>query len=409
MRDVARLLRRSRAARWFFLALAQSSLGTGAAYVALLLVAFERLDSPWAISLVLLADLLPAMLLGPFFGAVADRWSRRTCVVAADVIRAVAFIGVALVDSFGATLALAALAGTGTALFTPAALAGLPSLVEDDEVPAATSLYGAIADLGFTAGPALAALALLLGGPEEILLVNGATFAASAVILALLPFGAVQPSGETRVGAIARALIRETREGLAIVARMRDIRVVIGASAMALFFGGLFNVAELPFASEELGTDDAGYAVLVAAFGLGFVGGSLAGSKGGTHERLRGRFTSGIALFGARAAAVGHRAVGGARPPGVRCGGLRQRAAARARAGAGAGVGARRSAGARLRRQGRARVLGVRPGVLLRRGAAHADVAARADRGCRRRGAARLGRDAAAAAPARRAGPARRC
>ena len=64
-------------ARWYFAALAQSSLGTGAAAVALLLVAYERFRSPWAIGLVLLADVAPAMLLGPVFGAAADRWSRR--------------------------------------------------------------------------------------------------------------------------------------------------------------------------------------------------------------------------------------------------------------------------------------------------------------------------------------------
>ena len=58
-------------------AVAQSVLGTGAGYVALLLVAYDRWRSPWAISLILLAEFLPPMLLGPVAGAAADRWSRR--------------------------------------------------------------------------------------------------------------------------------------------------------------------------------------------------------------------------------------------------------------------------------------------------------------------------------------------
>src|SRR5688572_11547246 len=81
MRDVVDLLRHERRATFFFVALTQSALGTGAAYVALLLIAYERYRSAWAISLILVADLLPAMLLGPVFGAVADRWSRRRCMV----------------------------------------------------------------------------------------------------------------------------------------------------------------------------------------------------------------------------------------------------------------------------------------------------------------------------------------
>ena len=296
MRDVLRLLREERRARLFFIALTQSALGTGAAYVALLLVAYERFHSPWALSLVLLADLMPAMLLGPVFGAAADRWSRRSCVVLADVIRAAAFVGIWLVDDFVATVAFAALAGAGTGLFTPASLAGLPSLVAPKRVPAATSLYGAIADLGFTAGPALAAVVLLFTGPEELLLANGVTFAISAAILLPLPFGEVaRPDSEGRV---VPSLLREAWEGLTAVAAMRGIRIVLAGSAAALFFGGVFNVGELLFATEELDVGDAGYSALVAMFGLGFIGGSLVGSGGGSPALLRRRFLQGAFLMG---------------------------------------------------------------------------------------------------------------
>lgn len=296
MREVVSLLRAERRARLFFIALTQSALGTGAAYVALLLVAYDRLHSPWALSLVLFADLMPAMLLGPVFGAAADRWSRRTCVVIADILRAAAFVGIWLVDDFTATVALAALAGTGTGLFTPASLAGLPSLVAPQRVPAATSLYGAIADLGFTAGPALAAVILLFTGPEELLLANGVTFALSAGILFRLPFGSVEK--KSHVGRVVPSLLREAWAGLKAVAGMRGIRVVLAGSAAALFFGGVFNVGELLFATEELDVGDAGYSALVAMFGLGFILGSLTGSSGGSPDLLRRRFLQGAFLMG---------------------------------------------------------------------------------------------------------------
>src|SRR5207247_1865036 len=138
------LLKSERRGRLFFLAHAQSSLGTGAGYVALVVLAYKRQHSAWAIALVLMADFLPAMLLGPLLGAAADRWSRRTCAVVADVARAPAFIAIGLVGGLGATVALALLAGAGAGLFTPAALAALPSLVEHERAPAATALYGAL-------------------------------------------------------------------------------------------------------------------------------------------------------------------------------------------------------------------------------------------------------------------------
>jgi MFS family permease len=298
VKEVLALLRAESRARWFFAALTQSALGTGAAYPALLLIAYDRFRSPWAISLVLLADLAPAMLLGPLFGTFADRWSRRWCAVAADLIRAGAFVGVALAQDFALTIAFAALAGAGTALFTPATLAGLPSLVSKERVPAATSLYGAIADLGFTAGPGLAAVLLAVAGAEEILLLNGLSFAVSAVVLARLPFGFRPPVSPRADGAKPSSLLRETRDGLAVVARIRGIRIVIAASAGALFFGGLFNVGELLFITEDLDASDAMYSLLVALFGLGFVFGSLRGSRGGEPALLRRRFVQGAFVMG---------------------------------------------------------------------------------------------------------------
>lgn len=295
MRELIDLFSNERRARWFFAALAQSALGNGAGYVALLLIAYDRWHSPWAITFVLLADLLPAMLLGPVFGAAADRWSRRRCMIIADVLRFGAFVGIGLADSIELTLALALVAGCGTGLYAPAALASLPGLVEPRRLPAATSVYGAIADLGFTAGPALAAVVLLFASPESLTIANGVTFAVSALVLGRLRFG------EAPVGVEARpaSLLQDAREGLTATAGMTGIRIVLGVSAGALFFAGVFNVAELPFAEDVLDSTDVGYSVLATSFGLGFIAGSLSGSRGGSPKLLKSRYQLGLVVLGA--------------------------------------------------------------------------------------------------------------
>jgi MFS family permease len=277
--------------------LTQSALGTGAAYVALLLVAYERFHSPWAISLVLLADLMPPMVLGPVFGAAADRWSRRSCVIAADLVRVAAFAGVAFVHGFGPTVAFSLLAGVGTAMFTPASLAALPSLVERERLPAATSLYGAIVDFGLSGGPGLGALVLLFAGPKAILVANAVTFALSAGILARLSFGEA-PSRQEGSPAKRPSLFAEAREGIGAIGGVPGIWAVLGASAAALFFGGLVNVAELPFVTDDLHARAAVYSAVVALMGLGVVIGSLTGSRGGTPNVLLRRYREGLFLMG---------------------------------------------------------------------------------------------------------------
>ena len=290
------LLRHERVARVYYAVLAQSALGNGAGYIALLVVAYDRFHSAWAISLILVADLVPAGLFGPILGAAADRWSRRNCLIVSDILRGVAFLGLGLVDGFPATLALALLAGMGTGLFNPASLAAIPSLVKPERLPAATALYGAITDVGFILGPALAALLLLQGGPETILFANAATFAISAIALSRLPFGAAPAEDEStpRPG-----LLREARDGLAALAGMAAVRTVVLASGAILLAAGLFNVAELPFAKDELDAGSAGFGALTAIYGLGFVAGSLSGSRGGEPPVLKKRFLGGLAIVGA--------------------------------------------------------------------------------------------------------------
>jgi MFS family permease len=319
MRANLDLLRNEPRARLFFLAHAQSSFGNGAAYVALLLLAYERLHSPWAVALVLLADFIPSMALGPVLGACADRFPRRACAVLADVLRAAAFLGLALFGSFWLTLALALMAGVGTGLFEPAVQAGLPSLVRERRLPAAMALFGSIAELGYTAGPIAAAGVLLVVEPSALMAVNGVTFAVSALILARLPFGGrAAPASEgsagapaqvaavaepvaapTRAFAALRSLLADTRAGLAAALQRGPVRTVLLSSTAFVVFLGMVNVGELLLAKETLDAGAAGFSALVAVMGLGIAVGSLAGAAGGAPEVLRRRYLAGLGAIGA--------------------------------------------------------------------------------------------------------------
>lgn len=294
MRSVIEMLRAERYARLFFLAHGQSSFGNGVGYVALVLVAYERHPGPWGITLVLLADFLPAIALGPLFGAAADRWSRRTCAVVADVARAAAFLGIAFVGSIEATIALALLAGFGAGLFQPSILAGLPTLIRRDRVPPAMSLYGQLSELGALIGPAVAAGLLLLADVKTLLIVDGITFGLSAAVLMLLPLGRAQRAP----GEEPASLLAETRAGLRAVRELPGVLVLIVGSAAALLCAGMLNVIELLFAKDELGAGDSGFSVLVALSGLGILIGNAVGARGGSLIDLRRRYLLGMLVIG---------------------------------------------------------------------------------------------------------------
>ena len=99
------------------------------------------------------------------FGALADRFSRRLLAVSADLLRSAAFVGLAFAGSFTAILALALVAGIGTALYHPAAksaLAGLAAPHGDSAMGAFVTVWSASSVAG-CGGHGAAAGALAVG------------------------------------------------------------------------------------------------------------------------------------------------------------------------------------------------------------------------------------------------------
>jgi MFS family permease len=260
--------------RRFLLAALQSSVGNAVGYVALLLVTLDSIDSPWAVSLVLLADFLPAIALAPLFGALADRYPRRPLCVGADLLRCAAFVGLAFVGSFAAIVGLAILAGVGTALYHPASKSALADLA----APHGDVAMGALVtvwSVASVAGPALAALLLLAFSPAVLLLADAATFLASAIVLGRMRLDGAEVA--TGSGAVAGDVAHGVGAGLRAAGAVDGLSTVIGVGATATLAFSLMNVAEPLLATDELHAGGAGFALLVCLYGVGSTLGTLRG------------------------------------------------------------------------------------------------------------------------------------
>ena len=277
---------KTRGARRFFLAHAQSSLGSGIAIVGLPLLAYDHYHTPWALTAVLLCELLPAVLLGPLLGALADRIPRRTALVAADVLRMGAFGALALVPSLGLMIACALVAGIGAALFNPSALASL-SLAPVHIRPAAMSLFSALDDLGGTLGPALAGALLLVVDPHILMAINAGTFTLSAGLLATLR---MKESGPRPGGSLLSSMRAGAREIVAIP----GVRILLASSTVAVIAVGMVNVGEVVLARELLGVGGAGLAALMTASGVGTFLGSTFGARTSTSWQWRKAYMAGL-------------------------------------------------------------------------------------------------------------------
>jgi MFS family permease len=265
------LLGRAPAFRLLFLATLGSGMGTWIAVIALTIDVYDRThhSANW-VSALLIADFLPAVAIGIFFGAVIDQISRKLLMIGADVVRFAVFAALPLADSAAGIVALAAMAGLATGFFRPSVLAGLPNLVEADDLPAANSLLRSIEHVTITAGTLIGGIAVATAGPHFAYGLNAGSFAISAVLLLGIPGSKLRAAP-----APSRGRLRDIGDGFAVVRRSRALLAVFVVWNLIGLSNGAVNVAEVALAKVTFNAGDFGFGLMWAASGIGLVAGSL--------------------------------------------------------------------------------------------------------------------------------------
>lgn len=273
---------------YFRLWLAQvvSSIGDWIGLIAILAIAAEVSDRPEAaISLVMVARMVPGFVLGPVGGVIADRIDRKRLMVTCDVGRAAVVAMLPLATNVAQLVLASFVLEILTLLWTPAKDASVPNLVPENKLVAANSL-GMAAGFGtFPIGAALfASLAPLSARVRESGLVDfvrvdeeflalwldALTFLGSSLlILTVTLTRAPRESNGRRRGVDWMAAWRDLTEGLRFVASHRLVRsVMVGLGGGLL--GGAAVIPLGPVYTEGLlRSDSAGFGLLMTGMGVG--------------------------------------------------------------------------------------------------------------------------------------------
>jgi MFS family permease len=274
-------------ARRLWMSQVLSEAGDWAARLALAVLVFDRTGSPTLTAAVAATSLVPWLGAGQALATLGDRLPRRTVMFTADLVRAVVFGVMAMPVPTWALFAAALVAGFATPPFETSRAALLPDLVPrkryGDAVALSQMTYQMMLLLGYLGGGGLVAVV----GARGALLVNAATFGASAIFVARLRNGrvAAAPSREQRRMAEAgRVLFRD-----ALLRRA----VLLAAVPASLAIAGEALVAV--YARQEIGASDAMIGVLAASVPVGTIVAGLMIPRKGDHRRLlRGAAASGL-------------------------------------------------------------------------------------------------------------------
>jgi MFS family permease len=264
------LLRRSGGFRLLFLAGLGSGLGTWMATIALTADITARTESPWWVSLLFLVTFLPSIVVGLVAGPLIDRLSRKRLLVVSDLVRFGVFAALPFVHDAKGIIVLAAIAGFANSIFRPAVLAGVPNLVDQDDLAHGTSLLQATDWAAAAIGPVLGGLIVSAWGPSTVYWINAATFLFSALLIVRIAAGLLQSEQ-----AITRGHWRDLGDGIAAFKHSAALKTALIAFGFAMFAVGLNNVAEIFLAEHALHRGAFGYGLLWTATGIGLVIGSL--------------------------------------------------------------------------------------------------------------------------------------
>ena len=293
-----------RAVRFYLATAALSSLASFLLGTALAKQVYDVTGSALALGMLGLVQFLPAALLVPVTGSVADRFDRRRVVtigLTGEGICSLLLAVYAFSDPTSATPLFLLAIGFGTfRAFVSPAIRSLPPLIGPvGGLPRLIALLSVTGQLGMIIGPASSGF---LYDVDTAL-----PYLSAAVLFAVgaIGFGVLRPARpQHRTPADQRPSLHHAMEGLRLV---RHNRVLLGAIALDLFavlFGGAY--ALLPaIAEERLGVGNIGYGWLRAAPGVGAVIVTALLALRPLHRHIGRTLLTVVAIFGVATVALG--------------------------------------------------------------------------------------------------------
>src|SRR5215510_4614331 len=258
-----------------------SSLGDWIGIIAILAIAARVSGgSGAAVSLVMVARVVPGFFLATVGGVIVDRFDRRRVMIACDFGRAGLLALLPFVDTLVGLVLISFALEILSLLWGPAKDASIPNLVDQEHLTSANSL-GLVAAFG-TFPLASASFALLavfaqwLGGftvfssleREFVALwVDGLTFLVSALIIWRLPIPRTYDRKGERVD--WTATFRDIADGIRFIRQNRVIRGVLIGIGVGLIGGAAMIPLGPVFSQEVLGGGSAEFGVLMTALGVG--------------------------------------------------------------------------------------------------------------------------------------------
>lgn len=255
----------NRTYRHLFAAQVIALIGTGLATVALGLLAYD-LAGPNAgavLGTALAIKMIAYVGVSPIAAAFAERFPRRTMLVALDLVRAVVALALPFVDQIWQVYVLIFVLQSASASFTPTFQATIPDVLpEERDYTRALSLSRLAYDLESVVSPMLAAALLTVIGFHTLFAGTVVGFLASAALVVSVVLPSPKPTER-------RGIYDRTTRGLRIYLATPRLRGLLALNLAAAAASSMVIVNTVVLVQSGFGMTQRATALALAAFGGG--------------------------------------------------------------------------------------------------------------------------------------------
>jgi MFS family permease len=239
------------------------------------------------VGVVAFSQFAPAVVFGPLFGVLADRFDRRAASLLINTMSIMNMLLLGLLATIGVVdiyvlTVLAFMQGTLDGAHMPVRMTIVPNLVEKDQLQSAIAISSISFNLSRFVGPALAGLIIAIYGVATAFIVNGVSYLA---LIAAMIIVRLNPTADRT--SKTKHVWREMGEGVNYILARPAIRALLLIIAVASVFGrGVLEMMPA-FADAVFARGSVGLATLTSAVGAGAVISGLAMSSGAAWLNIR--------------------------------------------------------------------------------------------------------------------------
>jgi MFS family permease len=265
----------------FLLGQTVSNVGSSFTIFVLPLLVFKLTGSAFNLALVASAEYIPYLLFGLIIGAWVDRVDRRRLMILTDIAQALVISSIPLLGALGLLsvwwiYAVGFVSSTLWIFFNTAEFAAVPSLVPEEDLPAANGYLQASYATATVVGPLLAGLLVAVAPIHLVLVVDALSFLVSALAVGLIKVSFNDADSAERQR--SERLQRDVVEGLRYVLGHPILRNTCLMMALVSCVGFTVYAQLVFYAKERLGASDTQVGLLYAAGSVGMIALALVAS-----------------------------------------------------------------------------------------------------------------------------------